>query len=229
MFLVTSFWILGQQMVRWRPCFKRSPYEPLHSDVRESVDNKRALSWFFNFALNTLLVCLTVGVQNVLGNLLPVYIYRTYKVENTLITTAFWCSFIGSRLSCTYAIWKIGTRNVMLSSLAIATIGAIILAISFSRGITLLWVGVIITSLGLGPSFPASVTWAKNNLDIAKGGLSLIFVLATFCHAGLGAIVTYSFSIASQWFYGCFVLGLTGLMLLNTICIAAFNYYRKTI
>ncbi|XP_064631359.1 sodium-dependent glucose transporter 1-like [Lineus longissimus] len=229
MLLTTSLWFLGQHVVRWRPSFKTVSYENLNAeDLNASQKEKRRSSWYFICALNALLVCLATGEQNVLGNLLPMYVFLTYRAQNPHFTTVLWCGFLASRFACVYITLKIGTRNVMFLSLIFATVGALMFMVSFGN-IALLWVSVIILAWGIGPTFPASVTWAKENLGIGQGGLSLIFILATISHAGLGAIATYILSVASPWYYGCSVFVLTGTMLVNAVGIACFNNFTNSI
>lgn len=159
-----------------------NPREP-RSRQEEELDKSKNITTVFKFSaviLVSLFLCLYVGIEVAVGQLLQTFTIKQYLQlpESTgyFMTYFFWGSFALSRgLSIGLAV-KFSGLCLISVDLIICLVTSILLVAGANKMETLLWVGIVVLGFGMAPIFPAAIAWIERYLPINNKTAS-IFIL----------------------------------------------------
>ncbi|XP_067126811.1 uncharacterized protein [Centruroides vittatus] len=159
-----------------------NPREP-RSRQEEDLDKSRNLTATFKFSavlLVSLFLCLYVGIEVAVGQLLQTFAVKQYLrlPESTgyFMTYMFWGSFALSRALSVGLAARFSGLRLIFTDLIICLVTSVLLVAGANKMETLLWVGVVILGFGMAPVFPASISWIERYLPIDNKTAS-VFIL----------------------------------------------------
>ncbi|XP_023240015.1 uncharacterized protein LOC111638531 [Centruroides sculpturatus] len=159
-----------------------NPREP-RSRQEEDLDKSRNLTATFKFSavlLVSLFLCLYVGIEVAVGQLLQTFAVKQYLrlPESTgyFMTYMFWGSFALSRALSVGLAARFSGLRLIFADLIICLVTSVLLVAGANKMETLLWVGVVILGFGMAPVFPASISWIERYLPIDNKTAS-VFIL----------------------------------------------------
>jgi MFS transporter, FHS family, glucose/mannose:H+ symporter len=125
-----------------------------------------------------LFAALYLGTEQALGGWLFTYGRRSAAMDvsaASLLTALFWLSIVAGRVAAIGILGRAGNRVLLLGGVLLGAAGIVVLVLG-SLFLPLLWLGAIVTGLGLGPLFPTTLALGAQLAPSRTGAVSSLVV-----------------------------------------------------
>jgi MFS transporter, FHS family, glucose/mannose:H+ symporter len=125
-----------------------------------------------------LFAALYLGTEQALGGWLFTYGRQSAALDASsasLLTALFWLSVVAGRLAAIGILGRVGNHVLLLGGVLLGAAGIVVLVLG-SLFLPLLWLGTIVTGLGLGPLFPTTLALGAQLAPTRAGAVSSLLV-----------------------------------------------------
>ncbi len=109
-----------------------------------------------------------VGAELGFGGLINTYAQEGLLLDSTtgrLLTSAFWGSLTAGRLLVIPVAFRVSPRTILAFCLA-GCLAGLVLILSFSASMPMIWLGTLVYGVSMGPVFPTALNFAERVMTI---------------------------------------------------------------
>lgn len=179
-------------------------------------------------ALAATYVALGVMLEASFSGFMPTFVVSIEELAFTkssaaYLASVFWMSFTASRVIVTSLSFTVGIPKLMMAAHVALVAGTVCMVLFGGTSSTAVWLGTVLSGLGIGPVFGNGTVWAVQYTILTHGDMSVITLV--ICGGFMIPALLFGRYIETVPMVLCY--GVVGLAALLTCCAAAMLLYGR--